>query len=173
MDVDSLFALDGPSLEEGASTAPPASVFFDSAPTGGRASRFRQLFAQDPPPQRAPVEQQRPSVDRTTSNPVFSSTPKPSSSVEDREGFQRIMAMLGGTGGPPKGNIAVLHFLGFTHGFSSWTSHPQCKLPHNLLCRTVQSKASLKPTSSNVSFDKDRQAVPILHHSLDLPLPCQ
>ena len=75
-------------------------MFFDSALTAGRASRFRQLFAQDPPPQQAPLRyENRPNVDRRTSNPMFSGAPKPGASMEDREGFQRIMAMLGGGGG--------------------------------------------------------------------------
>ena len=102
MDVDSLFALDTPTPEEPASTV-SSSVFFDGAPGMGRASRFRQLFAQDrPPAQPLALEQNsRPGVDRTQSNPMFSSTAKSSVSAEDREGFQRIMAMLGGAGNKP------------------------------------------------------------------------
>jgi hypothetical protein len=93
VDVDRLFALDTPI--ESASTGPPSSVFFDSAPTTGRGSRFVGLFAQDPPPQPAPQDpQMRPNVDRIRGNQLFE---KPDgSSAKDREGFQRIMAMLGG-----------------------------------------------------------------------------
>src|SRR5271168_4804776 len=66
VDVDSLFALESTTLDETASTAPASSVFFDSAPTAGRASRFRQLFAQEPPHQPVPLPQEnRPNVDRT------------------------------------------------------------------------------------------------------------
>lgn len=99
MDVDSLFALDAPSLDETSSKRPSSSVFFDSAPTAGRASRFRTLFAQDTIPQLQqlpPEPGNRPIVDRRQSVPTYSSAPKPVASVEDREGFQRIMAMLGG-----------------------------------------------------------------------------
>jgi hypothetical protein len=93
VDVDRLFALDTPT--ESASTGPPSSVFFDSAPTTGRGSRFVGLFSQDPPPQPPPQDpQMRPKVDRIRGNQFFE---KPDgSSAKDREGFQRIMAMLGG-----------------------------------------------------------------------------
>lgn len=99
VDVDSLFALDAPLVDETSHTA-PSSVFFDSAPTGGRASRFRQLFAQEPTPTQPAFEpDRRPSVDKANSNPLFGSGPRAGASSEDREGFQRIMAMLGGGGG--------------------------------------------------------------------------
>jgi len=101
VDVDSLFALESITLDETANTAPASSVFFDSAPTPGRASRFRQLFAQEPPHQPVQLPQEnRPNVDRARSNPMYGNAHKAASaSVEDREGFQRIMAMLGGDGG--------------------------------------------------------------------------
>jgi hypothetical protein len=113
VDVDSLFALDAPSFDETAGTAPASSVFFDSAPTTGRSSRFRQLFAQDstasqPGP---PSSNNRPNLDRRQSNPVFSSAPKPPTSVEDREGFQRIMAILNSGGGNQSNLPNVLPFL--------------------------------------------------------------
>lgn len=99
VDVDSLFALDAPLVDETSHSA-PSSVFFDSAPTGGRASRFRQLFAQEPTPTQPAFEpDRRPSVDKANSNPLFGSGPRAGASSEDREGFQRIMAMLGGGGG--------------------------------------------------------------------------
>ena len=104
MDVDSLFALDVPSLDDTSSKVPSSSVFFDSAPTAGRASRFRTLFAQDavPQPQQLPPEPgNHPNLDRRQSAPMYSGAPKPGASVEDREGFQRIMAILGGGGGKP------------------------------------------------------------------------
>jgi hypothetical protein len=104
VDVDSLFALDAPSLDETSNKGPSSSVFFDSAPTGGRASRFRTLFAQDnvrQPQQLPPEPGNRPNTDRRQSLPMYSSVPKPGASVEDREGFQRIMTMLGGGGGKP------------------------------------------------------------------------
>jgi len=104
VDVDSLFALDAPSLDESSGKGPSSSVFFDSAPTAGRASRFRNIFAQDtiPHPQHLPPEpDNRPNIDRRQSIPMFGSAPKPGASVEDREGFQRIMAILGGGGGKP------------------------------------------------------------------------
>ena len=97
--------MDGLSVDETTQSTPSSSVFFDSAPTGGRASRFRQLFAQDPPPPQPPAFQpdRRPSVDRMNSNPLFANAPKAGASSEDREGFQRIMAMLGGGGGQRQG----------------------------------------------------------------------
>jgi len=157
-----LFALDAPVLDEGASTAPASSVFFDSVPTAGRASRFRQLFAQEPPAQPAPLDS-RPSVDRSASNPVFTSAPKPTASAEDREGFQRIMAMLGGGGGSGKPAMPVVPHLNHAH-FSSWTNHLQCNHQHSCLCRMVQLKASQKRTSFSVYFDRDNLAVQTLYH---------
>ena len=107
MDVDSLFALDAPSPEENTNKGPASSVFFDSVPTTGRASRFRQLFAQDPTAQQpmSHESENRPNMDRRQSVPVYSNAPKPNASVEDREGFQRIMLMLGegGRGGGASG----------------------------------------------------------------------
>ena len=104
MDVDSLFALDASSLDEASGKGPSSSVFFDSAPTAGRASRFRNIFAQDSitQPQHLPPEpDNRPNISRRQSIPIFGSAPKPGASVEDREGFQRIMAVLGGGGSKP------------------------------------------------------------------------
>ena len=113
--MDSLFALDPSTLDESASAAPASSVFFDSAPTAGRASRFRQLFAQETPRQAAPLAQEnRPNVDRTQNYPVYTNVPKASASVEDREGFQRIMAMLeggGSEGGGGKPNLPGVSFM--------------------------------------------------------------
>ena len=112
VDVDSLFALDPPTLDETASTTPASSVFFDSAPTAGRASRFRQLFAQEPQRQAAPAPQEtRLSADRAQSNLVYGKLPKSSASAEDREGFQRIMAMLGSGDGAGRGkpNLPSVH----------------------------------------------------------------
>jgi hypothetical protein len=111
VDVDSLFALEPPIPDENASTAPASSVFFDSAPTTGRASRFRQLFAQEPVP--APMNsfspEPRPNTERMNSNPLFNNGPKPGASEEDREGFQRIMSMLGGAGNKPNmSNVVIL-----------------------------------------------------------------
>ena len=94
-------------MDEVSYSAPASSVFFDSAPTGGRASRFRQLFAQEPPPVQ-PITYEpdrRPSVDRMNSNPLFNNGPRAGGSSEDREGFQRIMAMLGGGGGGGGGGV--------------------------------------------------------------------
>jgi len=113
VDVDSLFALDAPCLDETASKTPTSSVFFESAPATGRASRFRQLFAQDPPQSQHyhHGHENRPNVGRRQSTPMFSSAPK-SASVEDREGFQRIMAMLGGGGGKQNmPNVALFSIL--------------------------------------------------------------
>jgi len=98
VDVDSLFALDASTQDDTSSKGPISSVFFDSVAPAGRASRFRQLFAQNSAPRPLPPEN-RPTIDRTTSTPAFAAMNKPSSSAEDREGFQRIMAMLGGGGG--------------------------------------------------------------------------
>jgi len=97
VDVDSLFALDASAPDDTSSKGPMSSVFFDSVAPAGRASRFRQLFAQESAPPLLP--ENRPTIDRTTTAPAFTAMNKPSSSVEDREGFQRIMAMLGGGGG--------------------------------------------------------------------------
>jgi hypothetical protein len=94
VDVDSFFALEPPISEEGSSGGPPSSVFFDSAPMPGRASRFRQLFTQPPPTQAEP----RRVIDRANTNPVFSAAQTSTATPEDREGFERIMAMLGGGG---------------------------------------------------------------------------
>jgi hypothetical protein len=115
VDVDSLFALEPPIPDENASTAPASSVFFDSAPTTGRASRFRQLFAQEPVP--APKNsfhsEPRPNAERMNSNPLFNEGPKPGASEEDREGFQRIMSMLGGAGNKPNmANVVILALSG-------------------------------------------------------------
>lgn len=108
MDVDSLFAFDSSTTDEPSSKGPMSSVFFDSVAPAGRASRFRQLFAQDSAP--PPIEREnRPPVDRMPSNSAFAALNKPSppASAEDREGFNRIMAMLGGGGGPNPGRPAV------------------------------------------------------------------
>ena len=113
VDVDSLFALDAPSFDETAGAAPTSSVFFDNVPTTGRSSRFRQLFVQDSStPQSAILSSSnRPNVDRGQSNPVFVGASKAPTSVEDREGFQRIMAILN-NGGNNKPNLTnVLTFL--------------------------------------------------------------
>jgi hypothetical protein len=101
VDVDSLFAFDNSTTDEPSSKGSMSSVFFDSVAPAGRASRFRQLFAQDSAS--PPIEREsRPEVDRrpdTLASITFNKPPPPSASVEDREGFNRIMAMLGGGGG--------------------------------------------------------------------------
>jgi hypothetical protein len=111
VDVDSLFALDASTPDDSGSKGPLSSVFFDSVAPAGRASRFRQLFAQDPAPPLLEPEN-RPTIDRVSNNPAYASMNKPSASAEDREGFQRIMAMLGGgggSGGPNTSRLAVCH----------------------------------------------------------------
>src|SRR5271170_1408859 len=87
VDVDSLFAFDSSTTDEPSSKGPMSSVFFDSVAPAGRASRFRQLFAQDSAP--PPIEREsRPPVDRMPGNSAsiaFNKPPPPSASVEDRE----------------------------------------------------------------------------------------
>lgn len=158
-------------MNETTSTAPASSVFFDSAPTAGRASRFRQLFAQEPPRQPAPLAQEpRPNIERTYSNPVYDNPHNPSASVEDREGFQRIMAMLGGGGeggGGGKPNLARVHpmpqlFL----IFSLWTNllHT-CNRCHHIQCRMVQDQVNPRMNSSRDFFDRVSLWPRILLHS--------
>lgn len=165
MDVDSLFALDAPSLDENSSKGPSSSVFFDSAPTAGRASRFRTLFAQHsvPQPQQLPPEPgNRPNVDRRQSLPMYSGAPKPSASVEDREGFQRIMAMLGGGGG--KTNMPNVFSRWTYSNCSSWINLRLCSHYRSHPCRTVQDKVNQKTNSSNVFFDKVSRWAETAHH---------
>ena len=169
MDVDSLFALDPPSVDEISQNTPAPSVFFDSAPTGGRASRFRQLFAQEaPPPQPAPFEaNRRPSVDRMNSNPLFNNGPGAGASSEDREGFQRIMAMLGGGGGSGGGGgqTHMSHVplsWNLTHFSFSETKHLLCN--RNLLFTKVKDKVSLRMSFFNVFFDKAKPMPNSLRH---------
>lgn len=154
--------MDPPTLDEGDSTAPASSVFFDSAPTGGRASRFRQLFAQDPPAQPASLDA-RPSVDRTTSNPVFDTAPKSSATAEDREGFQRIMAMLGG-GGPQKSSVPVLPYLSNSNT-SSWKNRLQHNPKLNPQFQMDRLKVNLEASSFNDYFGKDKEVDQFLLHS--------
>ena len=111
VDVDSLFALDASTPDDTSTKGPMSSVFFDSVAPAGRASRFRQLFAQDSAPLLPPED--RPTIDRAATTSAFAAMSKPSSSAEDREGFQRIMAMLGGGGGggPGLNRPTVCHSL--------------------------------------------------------------
>ena len=113
LDVDSLFAPDGLSVDESGTTA-TSTVFFDSPATTGRASRFRNLFTQDAPAQRPvpPDSENRPGVERTQSNPLFGVAPKSGVTSEDREGFRRIMAMLGsGPNKPGVPNVVPSHAI--------------------------------------------------------------
>lgn len=150
-----------------------SSVFFDSAPTGGRASRFRQLFAQEPlPPQSAPFEaNRRPSVDRMNSNPLFNNGPGAGASSEDREGFQRIMAMLGGGGGSG-GQSHMSHvplYWNRTHFSFSGTKPLLCN--HNLPFTKLKGWVSLRMSFFNVFFDKAKSVPNSLHHIMDPHYP--
>lgn len=155
LDVDSLFA-DSIAIDEVMTAPPTSSVFFDSAPTG-RASRFRQLFTQDAPTVQPSLHDPdtRPGVDRTQSNPVFTGGVKPSSSSEDREGFQRIMAMLGGGGNKP--TMPNVNHPRDNSNDSLWKSHHRC---HHLRYRRLTSfkslrdRMSLRTNSSNVCCGK-------------------
>jgi hypothetical protein len=155
VDVDSLFALDAPSLDETSGAAPASSVFFDSVPPAGRSSRFRQLFAQDSsaPQSGPPSSNNHPIVDRGQSNPVFSSAPKSSTSVEDREGFQRIMAILS-SGGGNKPNLSNVPLFLFDSNPSLWTNLLHCSGRHLPLCRMHQAKMRRRMNFFNVFFDK-------------------
>jgi hypothetical protein len=165
IDVDSLFALDTPTLDESASTAPPSSVFFDSAHTTGRASRFRQLFAQDPQqPQTAPQNpEMRQNVDRLRGNPMFSSDPKPGASPDkdDREGFQRIMAMLGGDKNSNMSNVNVsLTMLISAHRKGSATA-TATTATYARASRRFQGR--FLSTSPSAGTDHGTESTPTLH----------
>jgi hypothetical protein len=158
VDVDSLFAFDSSTTDDPSSKGPMSSVFFDSVAPAGRASRFRQLFAQDAAP--PPIEREnRHPVDRMPSNSAFAALnkPPPSASVEDREGFQRIMAMLGGggSGGPNPNRPAVRHRFHPSNSYSSLINPRHCNNLRPHPCKTIQLKTNPRANSFNDSCVKD------------------